>query len=543
MMMEKDAVSNAVKLAKTSTKGGFTLFWGVAISSIISALGVMIVAGILEEGEYGIVAIALTAPNLLILIRDLGIDQSTIKYTAQYKQENKLTEIKNIIIAGITFEFLLGIILSVLSYLFSGYIALKIFNRPDIVRFIQIASFSIFGNALFKMSDSAFIGYEKMQYHSISLLIQSSSKTILMIVLVISNFGVRGAVLGHTIAYLITGIAGVAILYLKIYKKLNKQKNHKYKILSTLKKMFKYGLPLSGSIILGGFLTQFYAFLIAIYLSDQIVGNYNLALNFAVLVAFFVTPVTTLLFPAFSKIDAKKDPETLRNVFIYSVKYASLLIVPAAVMVMTLSQPAVATLFPGKYELTPLYLSLYTILYVYTAFGYLSTGNLIKSQGRTDVNLKLSILNTVIAVILSLTLIPTYGVVGLISTMLISVIPTLIISLWWIKKHYNATIDYKSSIKIVLASLNAAALTTIVLFFLNISNWIILIIGAIIFLTTYLVTAPLIGAINKEDTKNLKEMLKALGPLATVFNILLNIIEKITIKFQKNNNNSTKQKY
>lgn len=542
MMMEKDAVTKAVKLAKTSTKGGFTLFWGVAISSIISALGVMIVAGILEEGEYGIVAIALTAPNLLILIRDLGIDQSTIKYTAQYKQENKLTEIKNILIAGITFEFLLGIILSVLSYIFSGYIAIKIFNRPDIVRFIQIASFSIFGNALFKMSDSAFIGYEKMQYHSLSLLIQSSAKTILMIVLVISNFGVRGAVLGHTIAYLITGIVGVAILYLKIYKKLNNQ-NHKYKILSTLKKMFKYGLPLSGSIILGGFLTQFYAFLIAIYLSDQIVGNYNLALNFAVLVAFFVTPVTTLLFPAFSKIDAKKDPETLRNVFIYSVKYASLLIVPAAVMVMTLSQPAVATLFPGKYELTPLYLSLYTILYVYTAFGYLSTGNLIKSQGRTDVNLKLSILNTVIAIILSLTLIPTYGVVGLILTMLVSVIPTLIISLWWIKKHYNATIDYKSSIKIVLASLIAAALTIIVLFFLNISNWIILIIGAIIFLTTYLVIAPLIGAINKEDTKNLKEMLKALGPLATVFNILLDIIEKIAMKFQKNNHNSTKQKY
>lgn len=532
MMMEKDAVSNAVKLAKTSTKGGFTLFWGVAISSIISALGVMIVAGILEEGEYGIVAIALTAPNLLILIRDLGIDQATIKYTAQYKQENKLTEIKNILIAGITFEFLLGIILSVLSYLFSGYIAVKIFNRPDTVRLIQIASFSIFGNALFKMSDSAFIGYEKMQYHSITLLIQSSFKTILMIVLVISNFGVRGAVLGHTVAYLITGIAGISILYLKIFRKLN-NKNHKLKIFSTLKNMFKYGLPLSGSIILGGFLTQFYAFLIAIYLSDQIVGNYNLALNFAVLVAFFVTPVTTLLFPAFSKINAKKDPETLRNVFIYSVKYASLLIVPAAIMVMTLSQPAVATLFPGKYELTPLYLSLYTILYVYTAFGYLSTGNLIKSQGRTDVNLKLSLLNTIIAVILSLLFIPTYGVIGLISTMLISVVPTQIISLWWIKKHYNTTIDYKSSIKIVLASLCAAGLTTIVLFFLKTSNWITLSIGAIIFLTTYLITSPLIGAINKEDTKNLKEMLKALGPLSTLFNILLDIIEKIAIKFQK----------
>jgi O-antigen/teichoic acid export membrane protein len=297
--------------------------------------------------------------------------------------------------------------------------------------------------------------------------------------------------------------------------------------------MFKYGLPLSGSIIMTGFMTQFYAFLIAIYLSDQIVGNYNLAINFAVLVAFFVQPVTILLFPAFSKIDAKKDPKTLRNVFQYSVKYASLLIVPAAFMIMALSQPAVATLFPGKYELTPIYLSLYIILYLYTAFGYLSSGNIIKSQGRTDINLKLAILTSTLGLILSLTLIPTIGVIGLIATTLISVIPTLIIALWWIKKHYNATIDYKSSIKIILAGLTSAALTYTVILFLNLASWITLIIGAIIYTATYLITAPLIGAINKEDTENLKEMLKALGPLATILNIPLNIIEKLANKFHK----------
>ena len=90
-------MSNAVKLAKTSTKSGFNLFWGTAFSSIISAIGVMIVAGILEEGQYGLIGIALTAPQLIQLIRDFGVDQATIKYIAQYKHENKPTKIKNII--------------------------------------------------------------------------------------------------------------------------------------------------------------------------------------------------------------------------------------------------------------------------------------------------------------------------------------------------------------------------------------------------------------------------------------------------------------
>jgi hypothetical protein len=68
---------------------------------------------------------------------------------------------------------------------------------------------------------------------------------------------------------------------------------------------------------------------------------------------------------------------------------------------------------------------------------------------------------------------------------------------------------------------------------LYLANWINLILGASIFLTTYLITAPLIGAINKTDTKNLKEMLKALGPLAPLFTLPLFLIEKLTLIFQK----------
>jgi hypothetical protein len=117
--------------------------------------------------------------------------------------------------------------------------------------------------------------------------------------------------------------------------------------------------------------------------------------------------------------------------------------------------------------------------------------------------------------------------------MLISAIPSTIISLWWIKKHYNATIDYYSSLKIILASLTSAAITYTLVIFFNLPNWITLILGAPVFLASYLITAPLIGAINQNDTKNLKEMLKVLGPLAPIFNIPLNIIERLATKLQK----------
>jgi hypothetical protein len=48
-----------------------------------------------------------------------------------------------------------------------------------------------------------------------------------------------------------------------------------------------------------------------------------------------------------------------------------------------------------------------------------------------------------------------------------------------------------------------------------------------------MITAPLIGAINKTDTQNLKETLKGFGPLSYILKIPLNLIEKITTIFQK----------
>ncbi|MEJ2271077.1 MAG: oligosaccharide flippase family protein [Candidatus Bathyarchaeota archaeon] len=529
-------MSKSLDLGKTSAKGGFNLFWGIAVSSIITAAAVMIVARILSEDEYGLFAIALTAPNLIQLVRDLGIDQATIKYIAQYKQENKTDKIKNILKTTIIFELILGITLTLATFLLSSYIASNIFNRPEITPIIQIASLTIFAQALIKVTQSAFIGYEKMQYYSITLIIQSITKASLMIFLVISGFGILGAITGHTTALLTAGIAATIILYQKIFKNLKTDK--KLELKSTLKNMFKYGLPLSGSIILTGFMTQFYNFLVAIYVTDSIMGNYQVTQNFLVIINFFVLPVSTILFPAFSKIEGKKEPKILQNVFSSSVKYASLIILPTTFMLMSLSQIAVATLFGNKYEFAPIFLSLYIILYLFTAFGYLSSANLIKSQGRTDINLKLGLLSSTTGIILAFTIIPAYGIIGLITTILVSTLPHIILSLYWINKNYKAKINLKTSTKIITASALSALLTFLTVNQLtSFPNWITLIIGATTYFLTYIIIAPILGAITKTDTKNLKEMIKTLGPLKIILIIPINLIEYLETKLQKNQNN------
>ena len=440
-------MSKAIRMAKVSVKGGFNLFWGLATSTIISAIGVILVARLLSPPEYGIVAIALMAPNLITIFRDWGVNSAMIKYTAQYKSENKTANAKSILAAGLLFELVLGLSLSFFSFLLSDFLATNIFQRPDIKPLIQIASFTIFAGALLTAAQSAFIGYERMELNSITMICQSVLKTVLSPLLVIIGLGAFGAILGTTIAFLISGSISILILYIAVYKNLQKPNENKLEILESLKTMVKYGLPISISVILSGFLTQFFNFLIAIYSTDQMVGNYQVAVNFAVLITFFATPITTVLFPAFSKLNPQKEKETLRNVYQFSVKYAALLVVPAAAAVITLSQLAISTLFGEKYGYAPLFLTLYAVIYLYSAFGSLSLTSLINSQGRTKVSLKLTLITSAIGFPLSLLLIPKFGIIGLITTTLVSGIPSLIIGLWWIKKHFTATIDWSSSAK------------------------------------------------------------------------------------------------
>jgi O-antigen/teichoic acid export membrane protein len=525
-------VSKSLALGKGSAKGGFNILWGLTFSSVISAVGVMVVAGILSEEEFALMNIALIGPTLINVIKDLGIDQATIKYTTQYRTEKDTEKLKSIITTATVSEILLGITFTVAAYLLSGFIA-NVLERPTIVPLIQIASFTILADALLKVTHSAFIGYDKMKYYSVTLILHSILKTGLMVGLVTLSYGAYGAIIGNAVSHLSAGLVGIAILYLVIIKKLHK-KEGPLQFVSTLKSMLRFGLPLSVAVMLVGVLGQLYSSQIAIYASDTLYSNYQIALNFAALVTIFTTAVTTVLFPTFSKVKAHEDPETLRNVFQYSVKYASLLVVPLTFAVMTLAQPGISTLFQNKYEQAPLFLSLYVSYFLYAATGNLSTGAIIKSQGKTSVSMKLIALTFVLAVISSLVLIPRFGVFGLIATHLTSGVPTHIISLWWINKNYKATVDWKSSIKILAASALSAVLTYLVLNQVTLVSWVSLLLGATVFLGTYMVTAPLIGAIDYGDVKNLQDMLKSLGPIGPIVTPLLYPLEKITVRTQKN---------
>jgi O-antigen/teichoic acid export membrane protein len=240
-----------------------------------------------------------------------------------------------------------------------------------------------------------------------------------------------------------------------------------------------------------------------------------------------------MMFPAFSKLDPQKDKEVLKNIFQFSVKYAALIVVPVTSMVIALAKPGIGTIFQDKYVQAPLFLALLSVSYLFSAFGNLSATYLMNGQGYTKYVLKLNILTAAIGFPLSFVLISQFGVIGLIVVTLTASLPSLFIGLNFIKKHFEVSVDWGSSAKILLSSAIAAILTYGLISQLPFSNPLQLVIGIVVFVIVFIVTALVTRTINRADLSNLREITSAFGPLRKPLHFLLTIIEKLMKLLQK----------
>jgi O-antigen/teichoic acid export membrane protein len=525
--MSAVSTDKVLKMGKTSATGSLHLFIGVAVSTVIMAVGSIILARLLLPEEYGLYSVALIPSYMIILFRDWGVNSAITRYVANLRAANKDEDIQNVIVGGLVFETATGLGLSLISVILAGSIASVLFHRPESASLISIVSIAIFSGSLLTASQSSFIGFENMKLNSLTLICQAVVKTAVGPLLILLGFGVLGAVLGYVLGFLAAGIIGVTAVYLVFLKNLAKLQTNRRPLSKTIKTMLKYGVPLSVSSILGGFLTQFYGFMMVFFCSDTMIGNYTVATNFAVLLTFFSIPIATVLFPAFAKLDPHNEKSLLRTVFASSVKYTTLLLVPATMAVMALSKPMISILFGEKWTYSPMFLALYVTGNLAVALGSLSLGGFLAGVGETKIQMKLGILTIFIGIPLAFILIPTYGITGVILGSITAGLPGMFWGLRWAWKNYQVKVDFKSSGKILVASIIATAVTYASISFLYTSEWIRLAAGMIVFLAIYIFMAPLIGAVTTDDIHNLKTMTSSLGIISKLFSIPLNLAEKI----------------
>ncbi len=259
-----------------------------------------------------------------------------------------------------------------------------------------------------------------------------------------------------------------------------------------------------------------------IYVATDLIGNYGAAVNFGVLVQFFTVPISTSLFPLFSKFK-RNDPQ-LKTIYRLSVKFTTIVTLPVVLVIIVLSSPLSRLIFGTGYPYTPLYLSLYIITFAFEGLGGLSLSNLISGIGETGTTLRTSIVVFVVGSILAFILIPHYQIIGLLVTMIIAPRAGWVYQTIWTKRNIGLTVDWGSTLRIFATALSAFAVSYLIIDLPELHGWVALVIGGSMYLLVYTAGLPLSKALTREDMAQLETIANTMGPFAGVLKSILSLL-------------------
>jgi stage V sporulation protein B len=550
-------MDKALEMGKSSATGSFHLLIGVAGSTIIMAIGTLILTALLPVEGVGLYGMALIPSSIISFFRDWGVNSAITQQIASLRAAGKESEIHDVIVSGIVFEVISGAILSIVCFALSWPLALILSpaNAPRLYIYISIMSLSIFAGAILAALSGIFIGFERMKLNSFTSILEAIVKTAVGPFLIVIGFGVLGAIYATLASFISGAIIATLIVYFTLFRPLRKVKVSKVDIKKTLKPMLSYGLPLTVSNMVIGILPQVFAFTMAVYAGEWMMGNYYAATYFTVLLTFVSIPIATALFPVFAKLNPEREPELVKTVFASSVKYTAVLLVPATMVLITLANPLVNTLFPKngildslfivnvepKFPYAALFLALSAVINLFVLVGNVSVATFQTGIGKTRQIMLQSFVSLIVGLPLAYGLVAyfyslggtdpvasaSYAVIGGILGTIIAIAPNTAWGLLWAWKNYRVKADFLVSAKILVASVLASGATYLFLNFFSLPSWMLLIAGFFMFLLVYLVAAPLLGAVNRMDIDNFRAMFSGLGPLSKILDIPLLLMRKM----------------
>ena len=516
-------------VAEKSARGSLHLFIGNLISEVFNAVTIVIVARLLTPEEMGLYGLSFVMPGLFAIISNFGLNQAMTRFLARFQSEGRWDEIKRVVKVGFVFQGGLSCLLAVLVFFGAVPLATIVLKRPDFSGILQITSLLVVAQSLLNMATSAFFGLERMDLRGIIMIVASIVKAIFAPLLVIRGFGVNGLIYGHLIG---TGAAAIVAVILLVFNLRGKKGDPGHPSEGSLPDMLRFGFPLFLTTFLVQINLSYQGLLMAWFTDNVAIGNLDIANKFLSLVGLFTVPIAATIYPAFSKFSFSVQPGEMKALYRSSIRYATLIIVPATTIMAILSGPGISILFGTRYEYAPGFLSLSLLRFLAVGLGSLSVYAFLNSQGDTVTSFRLNAIALGLNVVLGTVLTWRWGIPGLLVALFVSSMAGNFLSQYVVNKKYGAALDLIHTSRVVVFSLVGAGATWQTLqYFAGFGDIVKLCVGGVVFLIACLVLAPLSRALELNDIKILRRVLKRVRFVYPIIAPFLVLEEKIIRRF------------
>jgi O-antigen/teichoic acid export membrane protein len=510
---------SGTEIAKRSTRGSMVLFAGNFVSTAFLALSSIIIARLLGPSSYGSYTLVLLVPQIFQLFVGLGVASAITRYSAYYIARSEVDAAKRFSINSMIFLMLFGAALSVVCYASAGFISTVVLQREELAPLVRYVSIAVLAQTALQASVAGLVGWNSMGLASFGSILQAGLRLSIAPILVVSGFGVFGAITGYTSGYLLAGgAAALAFYVLKLRGSSGEGGTGTF--LHDVGEMVSYGLPIYAGGVLVGLATYYVTILVAVIATNAVVGYYQAANNITVAYTLALAAITLALFPAFSSLHGTGADTGLA--FRQATKYVAYIMAPIILFIAGGSDLVLKILYGSQFLAAGTYLVLLALADIPLVVGFTVATAFFNGIGKTRLSLAASAAGAVLlfvgAPFLGSAL--ALGVDGLIYAQLTSNALAAAACLYFASRYLEATVDLRSIGAIFAASV-LGYVALLLLSRLAMPDLLALLADVVAYLLVYFTAAPLLGAIGAADVKMLGEAFEGLGALSDVLRPIL----------------------
>ena len=468
----------------------------IGITNLIISLRGIILLPILTKtlgaSEYGIWAQLMVTISLCTPLVTIGLLSGIVRFLAA---ETDKREIQEGLFSSLIVIFFFGLLFASLLFLSSNFLSHTIFHTTEAIPLIKISAFVILIWALDQALLQFFRARRQMTKYSGFMLLESFGELGLIAYLVLSGFGLFGAVISLLIIKSITfGI----MLFVTI-----SQIGIKLPNFTKIKPYLAFGLPMLPSWIFGWVINSSDRYVIGYFMDSASVGVYSAAYGIGGIILMFMGPISIVLYPTILKLWEENKVEEIKIHLEYSMKYYLMLAIPSAFGLSVLAKQFLLVLTTSQFVYGSVLIPIIAISSIFSSFYLINMYLLAMVKKPKIIGASLGIA-AIVNVVLNILLVPLIGTLGAAISTLISF---FVLSL--LMYHFSRTeIKFDLGLDFILKSVFASFLMSLLIFRYYPTGIINVVISIGFAIAVYFGLLFLLKGFSKDELKFLKSLFK-----------------------------------
>ena len=399
----------------------------VGVTNLVISLRGLILIPILTKtlgaDGYGIWSQIWATISLLAPFCTLGLSFAILRFLGPENDKQVIGKGLSAIFAITTS---IAFVASSLMIVFSRHLAIAVFGGADAAFYVEISSFLILLAAIDQLLINYFTAFQQMKRYSSFLILQTMGEVILIAYLVLSGFGLSGAIISLLIVRLITFILGLLWVTSDV-KFLTPD-------FSIVKSYLPYTLPLLPTAICYWLINLGDRYVIGYFMGADAVGIYSASYGLGGLLVLFYAPLSSTLFPAMVHCYENNKIQELKTHLKYSLKFFLMFAIPSFFGLSVLSKSLLVTLATSEFAEGGVVVSIVALATLLFYCGSINTNvlHLFKETKKIGI---VHMGSASINVIMNIILVPLMGIVGAaIATLVTFAIHLFVVSVISFKK-------------------------------------------------------------------------------------------------------------